>query len=365
MDIVTQPKNMAGTLMTNFASYKHHLSMVLVQILSAIVYFITEAAFNQGLNTYVYVSYRFILAGLLMFPLAYFLERKSRPKLTVAMFLEIFLVSLMGICLTFIMFFISMRCTSPTFVAAVFNTVSSLTFLIAILLRMEVVDVRSHPGMAKILGTFISLVGVTIITLYKGPALQNLWGTPIHMKRLSIHENWVKGSILTIASCITLSAWYIMQTFTMRKYPAQMSLTAWISFIGGAQSAVFAFLVQHEPGVWSVKMFGIDFWAITYCGIIGSGLVIFIQLWCMKEKGPVFVSMFNPLQTLIVAVLAYFVFGEKLYTGSILGGVTVIIGLYLLLWAKEKDESYIKGQELEEIKVADKEEVASAVKEEP
>lgn len=51
----------------------------------------------------------------------------------------------------------------------------------------------------------------------------------------------------------------------MRKYPAQMSLTAWISFIGGAQSAVFAFLVQHEPGVWSVKMFGIDFWAITYC----------------------------------------------------------------------------------------------------
>ncbi|KAB2003578.1 hypothetical protein ES319_D11G141600v1 [Gossypium barbadense] len=112
-------------------------------------------------------------------------------------------------------------------------------------------------------------------------------------------------------------------------------------------------------------MFGIDFWAITYCGIIGSGLVIFIQLWCMKEKGPVFVSMFNPLQTLIVAVLAYFVFGEKLYTGSILGGVTVIIGLYLLLWGKEKDESYIKGQELEEIKVADKEEVASAVKEEP
>lgn len=68
--------------MTNFASYKHHLSMVLVQILSAIVYFITEAAFNQGLNTYVYVSYRFILAGLLMFPLAYFLERLAMQTLT-------------------------------------------------------------------------------------------------------------------------------------------------------------------------------------------------------------------------------------------------------------------------------------------
>ncbi|KAL4352134.1 hypothetical protein GQ457_06G028860 [Hibiscus cannabinus] len=361
---------MAFTLMANFARYKHHLSMVLVQILSAIVYFITEAAFNEGLNTYVYVSYRFILAGMLMFPVAYFIERKSRPKMTLVMFLEIFVVSLFGICLTFIMFFISMRCTSPTFVSAVYNTVSSLTFLIAIMFRMEVVDVRSRRGMAKVLGTLISLAGVTIITLYKGPALQNVWGTPIHMKRLSIHENWIKGSILTIASCITLSSWYIMQTFTMRKYPAELSLTAWISFTGGAQSAVFTVLVQHKPGVWSINMLGIDFWAITYCGIIGSGLLIFIQLWCMKEKGPVFVSMFNPLQTVIVAVLAYFVFGEKLYTGSILGGVTVIIGLYLLLWGKEKDESYAESQELPsshsvELKAANKEEAASAVKVEP
>ncbi|KAK8693985.1 hypothetical protein V6N13_071549 [Hibiscus sabdariffa] len=340
---------MAYTLMANFAKYRHHLSMVVVQILSSIVYFITEAAFNEGLNTYVYVSYRFLLAGLLLFPVAYFIER---------------------ICLTFIMFFVSMRCTSPTFVAAVYNTVSSLTFLIAILFRMEVVDVRSHRGMAKILGTLISLLGVTVITLYKGPALQNMWGTPIHMKRLSIHENWVKGSILTIASCITLSSWYIMQTFTMRKYPAELSLTAWISFIGGTQSAVFTVLVQHKPGVWSINMLGIDFWAITYCGIIGSGLLIFIQLWCMKEKGPVFVSMFNPLQTVIVAVLAYFVFGEKMYTGSILGGVTVIIGLYLLLWGKDKDETYTKSQELPsshslELKVPKSEEVAAALKVEP
>ncbi|KAK8565305.1 hypothetical protein V6N12_058871 [Hibiscus sabdariffa] len=257
-----------------------------------------------------------------------------------------------------------MRCTSPTFVAAVYNTVSSLTFLIAILFRMEVVDVRSHRGMAKILGTLISLLGVTVITLYKGPALQNMWDTPIHMKRLSIHENWVKGSILTIASCITLSSWYIMQTFTMRKYPAELSLTAWISFIGGTQSAVFTVLVQHKPGVWSINMLGIDFWAITYCGIIGSGLLIFIQLWCMKERGPVFVSMFSPLQTVIVAVLAYFVFGEKMYTGSILGGVTVIIGLYLLLWGKDKDETYTKSQELPslhsmELKVAKPEEYGS------
>ncbi|EOX94490.1 Uncharacterized protein TCM_004090 [Theobroma cacao] len=90
----------------------------------------------------------------------------------------------------------------------------------------------------------------------------------------------------------------------------------------------------------------------------------------MKEKGPIFVAMFNSLQTIMVLVLAYFVLGEKLYTGSILGGVLVIIGLYLLLWGKERDVFYIKSQEqyfshCDEIKVANKEEVALAKKKEP
>lgn len=50
-------------------------------------------------------------------------------------------------------------------------------------------------------------------------------------------------------------------------------------------------------------------------GIAGNGLNIIIQLWCIKKKGPVFVSMFNPLLTVMVAILAYFVLGENLFVG--------------------------------------------------
>ncbi|XWS31444.1 hypothetical protein CRYUN_Cryun23aG0076400 [Craigia yunnanensis] len=336
----------AWAFKVTFARYKPHLSMVLAQISYAILYFITEASFNQGLNPHVYVTYRYILAGLVMSPFAYFLERKSRPKMTLALFLELFLLSLIGVGLTINMYFASLRYTSPTFVASVFNTVSSLTFIIAIILRMEVVDVRNRRGIAKILGTITSLAGVTTITLYKGSAIHRLWAAPIHLKRLSsIHENWVKGSILAVASCISWAIWFIMQAVILKKYPAQLSLTAWMDCIGGAQSAVFAVFLQHRPTAWSIKIFGIHFWVITYSGIICSGIVAFLQFWCMKQKGPVFVSMFAPLATVMVAVLAYFILGEKLYVGSILGGVIVIIGLYLLLWGKERDQAYIKAQE--------------------
>lgn len=55
--------------------------------------------------------------------------------------------------------------------------------------------------------------------------------------------------------------------------------------------------------------------ARTYQGIACSGFTVFAQLWCTEKKGPVFVTMFNPVSTIMVAILAYFIFGENLYVG--------------------------------------------------
>ncbi|XP_022727877.1 WAT1-related protein At4g08290-like [Durio zibethinus] len=178
---------MTCTLKATFARYKPHLSMILGQILSAIVYFITEAAFNQGLNPHVYVTYRLGLAGL-----------KIKAKVDIS--------TVFGVICGF---FLGVETRNPSVFCKDYKQLkrrfdeqySSCSWC-----RMEVFDVKSPRGIAKILGTLISLAGVTVFTLYKGPALQNLWDAPIDMKRLSIHENWVKGSILTIASCIACSS---------------------------------------------------------------------------------------------------------------------------------------------------------------
>ncbi|KAJ3682518.1 hypothetical protein LUZ60_015091 [Juncus effusus] len=317
--------------------FKPHFLMTLAQVGYTILYFITEAAFNKGLNPYVFITYRHILAAVVVWPFAYFLERKIRPKMTWMLFLEISVLSLLGVSLTLNMYFTSLKYTSPTFVSSMVNTVASMTFVIAILLRLEHLDAKSARGTAKILGTVISLAGVTIMTLYKGPIVKNLWHGIFHIQGGSVHENWLKGSILTVASCIAWSIWYIMQAVTLKRYPAQLSLTAWMSLIGGAQSAIFTACVERTRGAWTIG-FDVQFWSIVYSGLICSGLIIYIQLWCTEEKGPVFVTMFNPLSTLMVAILAYFVFGERLYIGSIIGGIVVIIGLYLVLWGKDRDQ---------------------------
>ncbi|KAK6793214.1 hypothetical protein RDI58_006667 [Solanum bulbocastanum] len=382
--------------------FKPHLLMILVQICYSFLYFITEASFNHGMNPHVYVTYRNIVGGLVMLPFAYFLERKKRPKLTMALLLEFFVLSLMGVSLALNMYFVSLTFISPTFIASMLNTIAALTFVLAVILRLEIVNFKDPRGIAKIIGTLISLAGVMIMTLYKGAILKNLWHPIIyiHQGNNVVKEDWVKGSILTVASCITWAIWYIMQkianskveflsmfldcvevikgwldkswtmssgpilgrdrltflelednlrvqlnqAYTLKRYPAQLSLTTWMSFVGAAQSAFYTVIVQHKRAAWTIG-FNIDFWSTIYGGIVISGLVGYIQLWCTEQKGPVFVTMFNPLSTILVALLAYFVFGEKLYMGSIIGAIIVIVGLYLLLWGKEDPKSERKDEE--------------------
>jgi drug/metabolite transporter (DMT)-like permease len=104
------------------------------------------------------------------------------------------------------------------------------------------------------------------------------------------------------------------QASSLKRYPAQLSLTAWMCTVGGIQSTVFTLFMQHEPEEWRIG-FGVKFWSIVYSGLACNGFTVFVQLWCTEKKGPVFVTMFNPLSTIMVAILAYFIFGENLYVG--------------------------------------------------
>jgi len=53
------------------------------------------------------------------------------------------------------------------------------------------------------------------------------------------------------------------QASSIKRYPAKLSLTAWMSMVGGLQSAVFAAFVQRNVEDWLVG-FGLNFWCIVY-----------------------------------------------------------------------------------------------------
>lgn len=59
----------------------------------------------------------------------------------------------------------------------------------------------------------------------------------------------------------------------MKKYPAKLSLTAWINCIGAAQSAVFTVLVQRKPRAWFLTS-SVELCCILYAVSKASYMVI-------------------------------------------------------------------------------------------
>ncbi|KAK9077113.1 hypothetical protein SSX86_005449 [Deinandra increscens subsp. villosa] len=77
---------------------------------------------------------------------------------------------------------------------------------------------------------------------------------------------------------------------------------------------------------------------------ICSLLAFFLIMAAVHLQGPLFVSVFNPLVLVFVAIAGFLVLDEKLYMGSLLGSIIIIAGLYLVLWGKGKETKRLSKQ---------------------
>ena len=71
---------------------------------------------------------------------------------------------------------------------------------------------------------------------------------------------------------------------TLKRYPAQLSLTAWMNFVGAAQSAVFTVIIQHKPSDWAIGI-NIDLWSTIY------GVSIIIYHLLLEVISPLYMSI--------------------------------------------------------------------------
>ncbi|XP_047176389.1 WAT1-related protein At4g08290-like [Vigna umbellata] len=321
---------------------KAYLIILSLQFGSAGMYLITMDALNKGMSHYVFVVYRNIIATVVLGPFAFFLERKVRPKMTIRIFSEFMAVAFVEIILDQCFTFLGMKYTSASFASAVMNSVPSITFVLAIIFRLERMKLKEVGCLAKMIGTVVSLGGAFLMALYKGPIL-NIAGSsatnvgqPENVNDPS-GNHWLTGACFLLIGCAGFSAFYILQTMTLRKYPAEMSLATWVCFLGALQSGVLTIFMERNTHVWSV---GWDsrLLAYGYSGIVTSAIQFYVQGMVIKTTGPVFVTAFNPLRMIIVTALACIVLSEKLHLGSIMGGAVVVVGLYLVVWGKSKEQ---------------------------
>ncbi|CAN6480584.1 unnamed protein product [Victoria cruziana] len=317
-----------------------YMAMVLVELAYVGSNFLCKAALENGMSFFVFIVYRHIIALLILGPFAYVLERKIRPKLTVTTAMKIFFLAFCGTTIHQTLYYAGLSYASPTVASALTNIIPAFTFLLAVFLRIEAISFRSLPGKAKIFGTVISIAGALVFTVWKGIPL-NRPGTPLiniygKASGHTVNGDWIRGSMLMSASFISFGLYLILQAVVFQYYAAPLSITALTGLFASLQSLVISLAFERRSRPWKLK-WDIQLLTIIYCGTIISILVYYLQTWCIGKRGPVFVSMFQPLLLVIVGLLSFLLFGEQLHLGSLFGAIVIILGFYCVLWGKSKD----------------------------
>ncbi|KAK9929545.1 hypothetical protein M0R45_026640 [Rubus argutus] len=276
------------------------IAMVGAQIAYAAMYIFYKLAADSGMNLSILVAYRLMFSSAIIVPLAVILERNSRPKLTLVVLFQAFLCGLFGGSLSQNLFIQGLVLTSPNYVSATANLIPAVTFIMAICFRLEKLTLGSHAGKAKLVGTVVvDLLGS-----------HHLAPSPSSSSSHRSSGSQVLGSFLALGSVVSYAMWLIVQTKMSKKYPCHYSSTALMSVMGSAQSVAFALCVERDWSQWKLG------WNIKLCTAAYSGIVTSV------------VGRGSDL---------------KLSLGSVLGGILIISGLYMVLWGKSKEMKKINN----------------------
>ncbi|KAK1279319.1 WAT1-related protein [Acorus gramineus] len=319
-----------------WTTVKPYLAMVFLQFGFAGMSIIAMAALKDGMSPSTFVVYRHAIATLAISPFAFACKRNSRPKMTLSIFLKIMALGFLEPVLDQNLFYTGMKHTSATFTAAMGNVLPAVTFIMACIFRLERVNMTEVRSVAKVAGTIVSVAGAMVMTLYHGPVLHMPWIRGEHHHVTSdggLGDDVIKGSIMLFVACSCWAGFVILQAFTLREYPVEITVAALICAAGAAQGSIAAVLMN--PGnraIWSIKL-DKKLLAMAYAGVV------------LKERGPVFVTAFSPLGMIIVTVLGSIVLEEDFYLGMLIGAIVIVSGLYLVVWGKSKDVEHLKCHE--------------------
>ncbi|XP_059449989.1 WAT1-related protein At3g28050-like [Corylus avellana] len=298
-----------------------------------------KAATLKGMSYHVFVVYAYAIAAIILLP-APFISQRSRvlPPLSFSILSKIGLLGLIGSS-SQIMGYTGINFSSPTLASAISNLVPAFTFILAILFRMEKIDLRGTSSLAKILGTIVSISGAFVVTLYKGPpiVISQPSSASLHQPLNSLKSDWVIGGLLLTAEYILVPLWYIVQTQIMKEYPNELTVIFFYNLSVSLIAAVVGLITERNSSAWILGP-NIALVSVVCSGLFGSCVNNTVHAWALHLKGPVYVAMFKPLSIAIAVAMGVMFLGDTLHLGSLVGATIISIGFYTVMWGKAKEE---------------------------
>ncbi|KAL8152299.1 hypothetical protein V2J09_010059 [Rumex salicifolius] len=151
-------------------------------------------------------------------------------------------------------------------------------------------------------------------------------------KLISEQLNWPLGCSLLAVGFLLRSIWNTLQDVTTKIYPDEVTIVFFSNLFGTIQSIIVSFFLVKGTSKWqfnsSVEIIVIAF---SLCVVISTLLT-----WCLRKKGSVFVSMFDPLNVALAAFMGFVFLADGIYLGSVIGSTAIIVGFYAVMWGQAK-----------------------------
>ncbi|XP_057948962.1 WAT1-related protein At3g28050-like [Malania oleifera] len=313
------------------------VGMVMAEVAQVGLMEVGKEAMNNGMSSLVFVLYSNALASLILLPCSFLFHRSDRPPVTFRLLCGFFLLGVLG-CFAQVFGYAGINLSSPTLGTTMLNLIPAITFLLAIIFRMEKLEWRSSSSLAKFIGTLASVSGAFIVTLYKGPPILR---TSLHLnlplQLYSQQSNWVIGGLLLTADCVMASAFLIVQALILKKYPAELTVVFYYCFFVAIQSAIISLIMERDPSAWSLKP-NMRLFAVLYSAVFGSVFQLGVSTWCLHRTGPLFVAMFKPIGIVVAVAIGIMFLGDGFYLGSFVGAIVIVTGFYFVMWGKAKEQ---------------------------
>ncbi|XP_004149891.1 WAT1-related protein At4g28040 [Cucumis sativus] len=335
----------------SFDDYKPAVAMVGLQCIFAALAIFSRAALLQGMSPRVFVFYRNAIATLAMAPAIFLSSKKSGSRVSIGFkgFFVISVTALVGVTANQNAYFEGLYLSSSSAASAIVNLIPAITFVMAATVGLEKIKARSWRTVAKIVGTIVCVAGAASMALIKGPKLLNSEMLPKNITVLNMlgvvqpeHDTWFLGCVLLFVSSCFWAFWIVMLVPVSKHCPDPVISGTWMLFIATILNGLFTVLVDDNTKVWTLPT-PLQLATCVYAGTT-SAFSFCVQSWCVSRRGPLFTALFNPVCTVITTFVSSLFLHEDLYVGSLMGAISVIIGLYIVLWGKAKDVQGMKPQ---------------------
>ncbi|PKU87522.1 WAT1-related protein [Dendrobium catenatum] len=315
--------------------------LIAVQIIGAFYIVLLKPILSLGIKPLFLVIIGSLAMAFFIFPFAIALEKKKWPsKLSLTLVVQFILISLGGVTTFQSLMFVGIKKTSPAIASAMPNLAPGIIFIIAACLRLEKLDFKCNYTRTKILGTLVCLTGAVALSILQSPTDPTDFGRSSVLPNpspVNVYRDWIIGCCSLLGAVLVLSCSTVLQAATMMEFPAPLSLCCVTSLLASVLTTIVQFIMEGKLDFGQPTISIQAIISFVFLGGMLIALCVAFQTWAVLRKGPVMVSMFNPIQTVCSTVLSTIILGQVIKFESFVGMLAMFFGLYMVLWAKMKE----------------------------